>query len=97
MVENNFPLFPVLIRHYAEPQSVEHAIYIYTRYIEDINIKKYNEKQIIAVCKTAVSIMKKWYTPNNINIWNENINSWLYNNQTNNMYHQLILRIIKKI
>ena len=39
--------------------------------------------------------MKNWYLPNNINIWNDNINNWLAKNPENKIYHELILKIIE--
>ena len=95
MVKDVPPLPPVLIKHYAEPMFVEQAIYNYIRYIEDIKIKNYDERQINTVCKSAVNIMKNWYLPNNVNIWNDNINSWLTKNQDNKIYHERILKIIE--
>ena len=95
MVNDIQPLPPVLIRHYAEPLSVDQAIHNYIRYIEDIKTRKYDERQINTACKSAVNIMKNWYLPNNINIWNDNINNWLAKNPENKIYHELILKIIE--
>ena len=95
MEKDDPPLPPVLIRHYGEPQYLEKAIYNYIRYIEDIKLRNYDERQIDTACEYAVNIMKIWYLPNNIKIWNDNINSWLEKEPINKKYHKLILKNIK--
>ena len=94
MVNNDPPLPPVLIRHYAEPQYLEKAIYNYIRYIEDIKLRNYDERQINTACKSAFNIMKIWYLPDNIKIWNDNINNWLEKEPINKIYHELVLKTI---
>ena len=97
MVENDIPSPPVLIRHYSDPSYLEKAIYNYIRYIEDIKLRNYNELQINTVCKYAVNIMKHWYLPNNINVWNDSINNWLEKQPINKIYHEIIFKMVNNI
>tara|TARA_B100000900_G_scaffold359614_1_gene331210 strand:+ start:661 stop:888 length:228 start_codon:yes stop_codon:yes gene_type:complete len=69
-MNNFYPQNPILIRQYQYPQDIERAVYNYKRYINDISIRNYNQKQKDYAYLKALNIYNKW-KPKNEKLWNE--------------------------
>jgi hypothetical protein len=71
----NLPPPPALalIRQYREANNIDQAIINYTRYLQDIIGRNYNNDQRVRAVETAAAIRDRWRQGANINIWDAEV------------------------